>query len=382
METKFTKYFRKYHTFTELILLLALVPFLFTLIFGGNVRGEQKIVAGVKSHIIVEYDNEAYEFETYKTNIGDALLEQGIKTYEQDEFSLSKNTRLYGQDIRLYIEKSLPIIIYDNTEKTWGRTTKEKPEEILEQNNIEFWPEDVLESELIIDPIKEGGAGQLVRIIRAPVIKIKVDGETKKVRTWGFDVKAAIEKAEVKLNPNDKVNPGLTEYVNDGDIIVVTRINYADVFQIENIDFNTIYKGSTSLALGKTQVSQNGIVGQKKNTYRVTYKDGEEVSRTLISSTITKAKRDQVVLRGAEVGSTNFGWYEGYVTSFYRATSSMVGKYLLVTNLDNGKSVKVRIIGSGPYTGPLMDMGYQAFREIGGSTSKGRLYNVMVQLID
>lgn len=382
MKTTFKHFLHKYHLFSELIVLAAIVPFIAISVSGGHVKGEQKVVAGVKSHLVVEYDDETYEFETYKTNILDAVEEQGIHTYDQDGFSLNRETRLYGQDVRVSITKSLPVIIYDNADKIQGRTIYSSPEEILNQNDIQYWPEDVLESELIQDPIMEGGVGQLVRITRAPVIKIKVDRKTKEVRTWGLDVKSAIEKAGVKVNPNDKVKPGLKEYINDGDVIIVTRINYADVTENQAIDFNTIYKGSTSIALGQTSTSQSGVTGQKKNTYRITYKDGEEVSRVLISSKVTKSKRDKIILRGAETGATNFGWYEGYVTSFYRATSSMVGKHLLVTNLDNGKSVTVEIIGNGPFTGQLMDMGYKAFQAIGGSTMQGRLYNVMVQLID
>lgn len=99
------------------------------------------------------------------------------------------------------------------------------------------------------------------------------------------------------------------------------------------------------------------------------------------SETVTK-KQDKIVQTGVEIGRANFGYYSGNVTSFHSATYSMVGKYLLVTNLDNGKSVKVRIIGSGPFNGPLMDMGTAPFQAIGGSLRDGYLPNVSVKLIN
>jgi rare lipoprotein A (peptidoglycan hydrolase) len=66
-------------------------------------------------------------------------------------------------------------------------------------------------------------------------------------------------------------------------------------------------------------------------------------------------------------------------TSFYKG---MTGHHLLVTNLSNGKQVTVAIIGSGPFNGPLMDMGTEPFQAIGGRLSDGFIPQVSVQLLD
>ena len=365
---------------SQLLLLLFVLSFV---LLGQDrmVRGSY-VVAGVQTHISFSYDDKNYEFDTYKTSLVEAIGEQGISVYDQDLFNIPRDTRLNGQGLEVLVTKSLPVLINDNGNKILGRAVYSEPEKILEQNQIKVWPEDIISADLILNPVAVGGVGQLITIKRAPVYTVAVDGKSKEVRSWDKSVRTIVEKSETKLNPNDTVSPGLEENASTGTKIVITRINYADISENVSIPFETIYQGSTALVLGKTSPKVSGITGSKRITYRITYKDGEEVARKTISTIVTTQKRDAVILRGAEKGSTNWGWYDGYVTSFYRATASMVGKHLLVTNLDNGKTVTVRIIGNGPFTGQLMDMSRSAFIAIGGDPDQGRLYNVMVQLID
>lgn len=383
METKLTVKKVKIFKFlrqTELVLLL----FVFSsLVFrlAPTVRGNY-VVAGVKTRVIFEYDGNKYKFETYKTNLSDALAEQGIIIYDQDLFNVPRDSVLKGGEIRVEATKSWPVVIDDDGKIIHGRTTYEEPEKILEQNKVQVWPEDIIDSELVLSPVTVQGVGNMVRIRRAPVYYVLVDGRKKEVRSWEREVGVIIEKSATKLNPNDIVSPKVGELVSKNSEIIITRINYADVSETESIPFDTVYEGSTSLALGKIKEIISGVTGSRKNTYRVTYKDGEEISRRLMSSVTLQQKRDAKIIRGAEIGRANFGYYKGMVTSFHSAKSSMVGRYLLVTNLSNGKSVKVRIIGSGPFNGPLMDMGTEPFQAIGGNLRDGYIPKVMVQLLD
>ena len=365
---------------SQLLLLLFVLSFVL-LSQDRMVRGSY-VVAGIQTHISFNYDNKKYNFDTYKTSLIEAVREQGISVYDQDLFNIPRDTRLNGQSLEVVVTKSLPVLIDDNGNKILGRAVYSEPEKILEQNKIKVWPEDIIGADLILNPVTTGGVGQLITIKRAPIFTVMVDGKSKEVRSWDQNVRTIVEKSETKLNPNDTVSPGLEENVSTGTKIVITRINYADISENVSIPFETIYQGSTALALGKTSPKVSGVTGSKRITYRITYKDGEEVARKTISTIVTTQKRDAVILRGAEVARANFGYYTGMVTSFHSAKASMVGKFLLVTNLANGKSVKVKIIGSGPFNGPLMDMGTEPFQAIGGSLRSGYLPNVMVQLID
>ena len=65
-------------------------------------------------------------------------------------------------------------------------------------------------------------------------------------------------------------------------------------FQVENKDDSTLEKG-------QTKVQQDGKNGTKETKYKVTYTDGEETAREIISETITVQLINKIVLNGTKV---------------------------------------------------------------------------------
>lgn len=271
-------------------------------------------------------------------------------------------------------------VVWIDNERMLLRSTSINRDEILSENNIIVYPEDKVTTELILDPVTDGGAGQKIIIKRAPVYHLLADGKTIDIRTWDSAVSAVIEKSALPLSPKDIVSPSKEEKITPGTTIVVTRINEADIEITEDIPFNIVRKGDPGVPFGQDKVSQAGVTGKLVKTYRVTYKNRVEVARRFIKKTTTVSKKDKIIASGVVLGRANFGYYTGMVTSFYK--SGYQGRYLLVTNLSNGKQVKVKIIGAGPFNGPILDMGTEPFQAIGGRISDGFIPSVSVQLVD
>lgn len=287
---------------------------------------------------------------------------------------IKKDAQIKGE-----VSKAYSVVVWDDNERRIVKSAYFNVEEILSENNIKVFPEDVLSSELILDPVSDGGAGQKIIIKRAPIYYVEVDGTVKQVRSWERSVSKIVAKTATPLGPKDQILPPADTDVTQGATIRITRINEADIDIFEDINFSAIEKSSTVVAFGQKKVIEPGKKGQRKKTYRVIYHNGIEVSRRLLSSVIVSAKEDKVTLFGIVTGRANFGYYSGMVTSFYKG---MTGRYLLVTNLANGKQVKVKIIGSGPFNGPILDMGTEPFQAIGGKISDGFIPSVSVQLLD
>lgn len=342
------------------------------------------------SRLLFSYNNELFNIQTKKTDLVEAVKEAGVNPYEQDEFSIPRDTKLTGQSLEFSIKISWPVVIYDDNKKIKGRTTKTEIKEILAQNKIETWPEDKVATELILDPVTTQGAGQMITIKRAPHFTVKVDGKEKEIRSWDNNVQTIIEKSGTKLNPNDIVMPALDNMLPNGTSVVIIRVEYVFTTKTEIIPFNAAYQGSTSLALGQSQVLVAGFTGSRNVTYKITYKDGEEVGRKVITSTTTKQKQDAKILRGAITGKCNWGpYYENhfgpYTTAFHMVYEhpEYKGRYILVTNMANGKSVKVKVVDAGP-DNALLDLSTTAMREIGGAyvTVDGHIDNIMIELIE
>ena len=92
--------------------------------------------------------------------------------------------------------------------------------------------------------------------------------------------------------------------VSDGDKITVVIVSTKEVEEKENIPYQTVYVEDASLYKGESEVAvegQNGFVTRK---YSVTYQDGVEVKRTLISEVKTEPV-NKVVSVGTKVYFTN-----------------------------------------------------------------------------
>ena len=76
---------------------------------------------------------------------------------------------------------------------------------------------------------------------------------------------------------------------------------YKEVTVEEAINFNTVKRLNTSLAAGETVTVREGVQGQKSVTYKVKYENGVEISREVVSETITTAPVDKIVEYGNNV---------------------------------------------------------------------------------
>jgi len=73
---------------------------------------------------------------------------------------------------------------------------------------------------------------------------------------------------------------------------------YSEVTETEEVNYNTVKRLNSSLEAGTTQTVREGEQGEKAVTYRVKFENGAEVSREIVSETVTKAPVDKIVEYG------------------------------------------------------------------------------------
>lgn len=282
--------------------------------------------------------------------------------------------------------KALPVVVFVDSERMVIETSSVAPEQILKDGGVSTYPEDIILSEIILDPVKDSGVGQKIIVKKAPLYFVQVDGKNIEVRNWDSKVSSLVEKTGISLGAKDQILPELESLVTPGATIIITRINEADVDTYEDVPFETVQKADSSIPFGSKKVTQAGMNGRLKKTYRIKYKNGVEVSRKLIASSSVTPVVSRVIASGSIVGKAKWGpYYESnygpYTTAFHYA--GYQGKYILVTNVLNGKSVKVKIVDKGPTNG-LLDLSTTALKEIGAMSSVNLtgFANVSVQLVD
>ena len=152
-------------------------------------------------------------------------------------------------------------------------------------------------SSIIIVVLVSAGTGLLIGS-RPKKIIIQVDGKVIESKTKEDNVGQAIEEANIELDVNDKLNYDIDDKIKNNQVIVINRVETKENEVIEKIAFNEIVVDDYKTKVGETRIISEGVEGEKKIIYTITYEDGNEISRMITSEEIIVEPTDKVVAQG------------------------------------------------------------------------------------
>lgn len=192
------------------------------------------------------------------------------------------------------VQRTNIVNIVEDGQTQYIITTAQTPEEILTQEGVGFRPEDGIEFTGF-----EGKYGE-ISVERAVPITVTADGLTKEVYVLHDTVAEVLVEEGITLNEPDMVNLDLHSDLNEGDQIVVQRVNYDTRVVLEEVPNERVVKPSALLLVGTTKVTQPGKLGAKEVVYTDTYIDGQLTETALDTETLTEAPVDEVVMTGVK----------------------------------------------------------------------------------
>ncbi len=272
------------------------------------------------------------------------------------------NKRIFSLDENY----SKQIILNDNGLIYTLNTTQKTVENFLAENKIDLGEHDR------ILPAKNSAlvSGENIFIRRAAKIKIEVDGKTLENYSLARNVREVITENGITIGRLDKAQPDFNSLPTDNLKIILTRINVEEKIIPEDIPFKIVSKTDSKLSWREKKVEQKGEKGILEVLYKITYKNGKEISRVVLSKNITKEPVNEVSVQGTymKLGKANKGqgtWYAWKGGLFAASTTIPKGSFVKVTNLANGKSVVVEINDYGPQgKGRIIDLDKVAFAKI------------------
>ncbi len=271
-----------------------------------------------------------------------------------------RNRELFMEQKKVEIVENGVIVLGVRTEaKTVG--------EFVEQSKIKLNKDDKVYPARDV----ELSGGMRIMVQKSIPVKIEVDGGEIEKNIFGRTVREAVRESGVKLNPADKVEPGLDDFVYDNLKIVITRIEHKEIVETEDIDYEVVEKKDKNLKWRTKKVKQKGKKGEREVRYLVTYKNGEEIKRKKLSSKVIKKPVPEVVVMGTKikVGKKQRGrasWYAYTGKMAAASTTFPKGTWLRVTAVNSGKQVFVQVndYGPDPGTGKILDLDKEAFKKL------------------
>ncbi len=278
---------------------MAFMP-LFAVALGvGNVQNNT-VLNGVETPVRAFCDGQEYDINTKANIVSDALKETPCTLGQNDLSNPSADSKLDGNSVDVHVTKAMPVTVVDSGKITEAKSAYKNTSDILKQLNITVYPEDKVTSELIISNFDKDGFGQKITIERRPKVTLEVDGKVINTATSKETVGEFIKDQNISLGVKDEVTPSLDAKITRDMKIIITRVNEADIKEINAIPFDTINKTDYGLYQGQSRVETAGADGLAIQTIHIVYKNGMPVSQIIADVQVLQPSKTKIVDVGAK----------------------------------------------------------------------------------
>jgi uncharacterized protein YabE (DUF348 family) len=236
--------------------------------------------------------------------VGDVLSDQGISLQTHDEVAPAVDQPVSdGTTIAVRYGKPLQLNVDGDTTTYWVMATDVRG--ALDEINRSF-------DRAQLSVSRGAGItrdGLRITVATPKKLTVVIGGKHAVHQTIpAVTVQQALEALDVKLGKHDTVRPGLKHVLDDGDKLVLTRVKIVRKHVSgESIGYSTITRDDSSMLEGHSTVVRSGRDGSRDVTYRIVFRNGRLVARTVVSQQVLRDPVAQIERVGTKsVATSNF----------------------------------------------------------------------------
>lgn len=253
------------------------------------------------SHIIeLSIEGTRQSIPTRATTVGDFLRRVGIRLGKNDIVEPSQDTPIDDKKFHINVYRARPVTIIDGGNRIFAYSAAATPRSVAAQAGVTVYPEDDVEASVPDNFLREGVLGEKVIIDRATPAHLNLYGTPADIRTRATTVGDLLEERNVKLEPNDSVQPAPETPITAGLQIFVLRSGTQVSSVEEPIPMPTEIIEDSSLSSGVQVTRQKGSPGKKMVTYQIDLQNNKEVARRKIQEVIIQPPVKEVTARGPQ----------------------------------------------------------------------------------
>lgn len=186
------------------------------------------------------------------------------------------------------------VTIIDDSSEKQVVTYKGTVKDVLEQNKVELNPEDKIVPGMestVTDEMK-------IYIHRAVPVRIVADGKDMAFLTAEDTVQDLLKDKGITCGEIDKVYPDPDTAISSNMEIRIVRVTQKEITQKQVLAYANEIQNMPEWEKGIEKVLRNGTNGEELTTVRITYEDGVEKGREVVSDSVTKAPLSHLVAVG------------------------------------------------------------------------------------
>lgn len=182
--------------------------------------------------------------------------------------------------------------IHDGERRVIHKTAETEPTAVLDEAGLALEEGDLITTE-------SGFGSSTITIRRAAEVHINYYGKVLTELAYEDETLAdVVARLELTWNEGDALSQSLDTAVFDGLNLAISRVEVKEEAYTAAIPFETVYVNDDSLAKGNTKVRTQGQEGQLRGTAAVTYINGMETAREVLTEEVAAEAVSQVVAVG------------------------------------------------------------------------------------
>jgi uncharacterized protein YabE (DUF348 family) len=267
---------------------------LFALVLVGLVGGSFAYFLAQKT-VTLTVDGQSREVSTYAATVGEVLTDEGLRPAAHDVV-LPATEAAVGDGDTVVLNRARPLSLTVDGVRSDVYTTALSVDGALDE--LGYRADDLVLSASRSERLPLDGMDLSVQTPKD--VTLVADGQRHAVTTTAATAGDLLAEQGIALSPTDRTSLYPAQPLLDAMVLQVIRVQVNDVTAVQAIDYKTVETPDPETVEGTRTVTQQGVEGQQKVTYRVTVTDGVETSREQTGVTVVQAPVDQLVGVGAK----------------------------------------------------------------------------------
>ncbi|HEX2858160.1 MAG TPA: ubiquitin-like domain-containing protein [Propionibacteriaceae bacterium] len=261
-----------------------------------GIIGSGTAVAAADKSVTLTVDGISSTVHTFGGTVSTALAKKGITIGEHDVVVPAASSALTnGEQIVVRYGRPLTLTLDGHKETVWVTATS------LSDALVQAGIHTAADAQFSINRSTPLGRQGLSLTITTPQqVTVQVDGKKTTFDTTAATVHDVLASRHITLGKLDVVSPSQNTAVSDGTRIVVKRVSEKKLTTTRSVPFATEKTNDSSLLQGTTKVTRTGKNGEQTIVTVETYTDGKLTASKVISTTTSTKPVSQLVSVGTK----------------------------------------------------------------------------------
>lgn len=267
---------------------------------GGTVAGYAVLTTSYQLSV----DGETREVSSTGDTVGEVLASEGIEITEHDLVAPGLDEPI-AEGNRIVVRFGRPVELTVDGETTTHWVTSTDVASALGELGTPYGRAELSTTR----SASIGRDGLALEVVTPKKLEVRIAGAKPVTRTvTALTVEEALAELGVKVGRIDRTKPALDTELADGDRVVFTDLRVAKrTVKAETVPFRTVEQPDDSMYEGLTVTEREGETGTRNVTYRVVFKNGKLLRRSVLAQKVLRKPVSELV----RVGTASVASYGG-----------------------------------------------------------------------